>query len=82
MIHTENIAKLVRAVAHGRIKGARSHKVLGVAKSTFNRWVKDAERRGVRFIKNPRGGCQHGPNAVPAKPWQVKAFGPFKDQKP
>jgi len=72
MIHTESIQNLVTAVARGRIKGQRSHDVLGISSATFWRWVKEAERRGVRFHKNPVG------RGVPGTAWRVHRFGPFQ----
>lgn len=72
MIPEAKIRKLVRAVALGRIRGHAGHRVLGISTATFWRWVREAERLGVRFHKNPRGG-----HSI-AGAWGVQAFGPFK----
>lgn len=74
MIHSESLQKLVDAVRRGRIKGERSHTALGISSATFWRWVREAERRGVRFHKNRRGGNI----ATPAQPWRIKSYGPFQ----
>lgn len=78
MIPETKIRKLVRAVMLGRIKGRASHRVLGVSSATFTRWVREAERLGVKFHKNPRGGHRYGEKATPATAWRVKVYGPFK----
>ena len=68
----EKLLDLLRAVEAGKIYGEASADVLGIHPVTFWRWVKEARRRGVVFVTNPRGDVKN------PRPWRVRAYGPFK----
>ncbi len=78
----ENCLRLLKAVHAGRIKGQASHTVLGIGPSAFWSWVKEAERRGVVFEKNGRGGIKRGPHATKAQAWKVRRWGSYARERP
>lgn len=80
------LRQLLLAVHAGQIFGYHSASVIGISTATFDRWVRAAENRGVRFKKNRRGGKKNHHVALKDRDqpeaWRIERWGEFRSDKP